>query len=109
MSPYCSTKAAMEMLALSDARDFQNRGIRVNIIRAGYSYTPLTAAYLDRLQKEEPKRFKALVARQPLGGLVTPKDISRGVLFLLNPECKHTGKILEVSNGYLPDILRVKE
>lgn len=109
MSPYCSMKAAMEMLALSDARDFQDQNIRVNIVRPGYSYTPLTAAYLNRIQKEEPERYAALVRRQPLGGLVTPKDVSRAVLSFLDPECNRTGEVLEVSNGYLPDKLQVKE
>ena len=100
MSSYGASKGGLETLAMYDAKDLDQFGIRINVVRPGYGRTPLTAKYLDGLQVNDRSRYDEIVARQPDGGLVTPKQVSKAVLDLLDPSCTKTGQIVEVANGY---------
>ena len=98
MPAYNASKRGLEGMSDSIVKDYGDRNIRSNIVRPGYARTPLTKNFLD----SNPEKRKALEMRQPLGGLITPEQVSKGILYFLDPACKKTGEILEISNGHIP-------
>jgi 2-keto-3-deoxy-L-fuconate dehydrogenase len=78
---YCASKAGVVMLSRCLAKDGAGAGIRVNSICPGYIDTPI----MDRMLAAQPDPVAArrdILARQPLGRLGSPEDISHAALFL---------------------------
>ena len=57
----------------------------------GYACTPLTAKFFD----DNPDRENAIKESQPNGGLISPKQISDGILKFLDSNCIITDQIEE--------------
>jgi NAD(P)-dependent dehydrogenase (short-subunit alcohol dehydrogenase family) len=95
LAGYAASKAALIHLTRTLAREWADRGVRVNAICPGYAETNLTAAMLavDRLREE-------VLAQTPLGRLVTLEEIVAPALFLLSDEASFiTGAALPVDGG----------
>ena len=93
-SVYNGTKAALDSITRSLAKELGARGIRVNSINPGLVETeglhasPLLAAR------------QALAAITPLGRIGQPDDIGPGVVFLASDDSKWmTGETLYISGG----------
>jgi acetoacetyl-CoA reductase/3-oxoacyl-[acyl-carrier protein] reductase len=92
---YGASKAAMNTLARTAAREFGRYGVRVNAVAPGWIETPLTAALPAQL------RERAL-EEAALGRLGQPDDVAAAVLFLCADGSRHiTGQILRVDGGQL--------
>ncbi|XP_056619612.1 carbonyl reductase family member 4 [Triplophysa dalaica] len=85
---YSASKAGLEGLTRSLAKEVAARNIRVNLVAPGFIQTDMTAG----LEKEE------LVKRIPLGRFGEPAEVSQAVLFLLESPYI-TGQILIVDGG----------
>jgi len=92
---YAATKAAVRSFARSWTTDLKHRGIRVNAISPGHTYTPMA----DQLGFDD-KILKALAADVPLGRLGRPSETAAAVLFLASDESSFvTGIDLCVDGG----------
>ncbi len=92
---YAASKAGLNALARSAAREGGRFGIRVNVVAPGLIATPMTAAL-------DPAVRKAAVGETVLGREGTPDDVARAVLFLATPMSGHvTGQVLRVDGGQL--------
>jgi NAD(P)-dependent dehydrogenase (short-subunit alcohol dehydrogenase family) len=92
---YGASKAAMNTLARTAAREFGRYDIRVNAVAPGWVETPLTAALGGDL------RQRAL-EETALGRLGRPDDVAGAVLFLCVEASRHiTGQVLRVDGGQL--------
>jgi acetoacetyl-CoA reductase/3-oxoacyl-[acyl-carrier protein] reductase len=92
---YAASKAGLNALARSAARELGRFGIRVNAIAPGWVETPMTAALPEEL------RERAL-AETALGRLASPDDVAGAVLFLCSDLARHvTGQVLRVDGGQL--------
>jgi NAD(P)-dependent dehydrogenase (short-subunit alcohol dehydrogenase family) len=92
---YGASKAAMNTLARTAAREFGRDGIRVNAVAPGWIETPLTAALSRDL------RQRAL-EETALGRIGRPDDVASVVLFLCADASRHiTGQVLRVDGGQL--------
>ena len=92
---YAASKAGLNALARTAARELGGFGIRVNALAPGGVETEMTAALPDEL------RQKAL-AETALGRLGSPEDIAGAVLFLCSDLARHvTGQVLRVDGGQL--------
>lgn len=93
LSVYSATKAALDGLTRSLARELGSRGIIVNSVAPGYSRTEMSHG-LDDAQLNQ------IVRRTPAGRLGEPADIARAVQFLAAAENDYiTGQTLVVDGG----------
>ena len=93
LSVYAATKAALEGLARSLARELGPRGIRVNAIAPGFLETDLSSSL--------PAEQRARIARRTaLGRLGMPEDVVGAVEFLTGKAAGFsTGHVLKVDGG----------
>ncbi len=93
LSIYSATKAALDGLTRSLARELGARNITVNSVAPGYLDTAMTAELDD-------KQFRQIVSRTPLGRLGNSADVAAAVEFLASPASDFiTGQVLVVDGG----------
>ncbi len=90
---YSATKAGLDGLTRSLARELGPRNIRVNSVAPGYFESEM----VQGLTKERKQR---IVRRTPLGRLTSAKDVANAVYFLASEQASFiTGQILVVDGG----------
>ena len=91
---YSATKAAMQCMARSLAKETGPSGVRVNCIAPGAVETDMMSVY-----SEEDKQV--LVRETPLGRLCTVRDVALAAGFLLGEDAAFiTGQTLTVDGGF---------
>jgi 3-oxoacyl-[acyl-carrier protein] reductase len=92
---YSASKAGLNALAFTAARELGHFGIRVNVVAPGWIHTPMTANVPEEVRQRA-------VDESALGSLGEPDDVARAVLFLANDFSRHiTGQVLRVDGGQL--------
>jgi NAD(P)-dependent dehydrogenase (short-subunit alcohol dehydrogenase family) len=92
---YGASKAAMNTLARTAAREFGRYGIRVNAVAPGWIDTPLTASLSGELKQRA-------LEETALARLGRPEDVAGAVLYLCADVSRHvTGQVLRVDGGQL--------
>lgn len=92
---YAASKAGMNALARTAARELGSFGVRVNVVSPGWITTPMTASLPDDLRERAREDAS-------LGRLGEPDDVARVVWFLAGPMAAHvTGQVLRVDGGQL--------
>jgi acetoacetyl-CoA reductase/3-oxoacyl-[acyl-carrier protein] reductase len=95
LSAYSASKAGLNGLARTAARELGGFGIRVNAVAPGWVDTPMTAAVALEV------RDRAL-GESALGRVGTPDDIARATVFLASAWGSHiTGQVVRVDGGQL--------
>jgi 3-oxoacyl-[acyl-carrier protein] reductase len=93
LSVYSATKAALDGLTRSLAREVGSHGIMVNSIAPGYLRTEMSHG-LDAAQLDQ------IVRRTPAGRLGEPADVARAAQFLASPDNDYlTGHVLVLDGG----------
>jgi len=96
MTPYCVSKAGLEMLVANAADEFGANGIRVNAVAPGLVETSLS----DTLRTTEPV-YDDYVANMPLVRHGRPDDVAAAIDWLVGPDSTWiTGVILPVDGGH---------
>lgn len=91
---YAATKGAVDVLTAGLAAEVAARGIRVNAVAPGSTYTGLHAA------AGMPDRIERLADTIPLGRGAEPSEVANAVSWLLSGEAAYvTGIVLPVSGG----------
>jgi 3-oxoacyl-[acyl-carrier protein] reductase len=94
---YGPSKAGMDALTKTLARQLAQYGINVNSVAPHAIETEMSAQWSDERRKE-------IIASIPLGRLGRPEDVANAVLFLASDEASFiTGEILDVNGGALMD------
>lgn len=94
---YGPSKAAVNALTKSLARNLAPYGVTVNAVAPHAIETEMTAEW-----SEEQRR--AIISQIPLGRMGKPEEVAAAVLFLASPEAGFiTGEILDVNGGYFMD------
>jgi NAD(P)-dependent dehydrogenase (short-subunit alcohol dehydrogenase family) len=96
---YEASKAALQRMAQSIARDYAPRGIRANVVLPGPIDTPHVQAVVA--PGADPAALaSARAAMVPMGRQGTPWDVARAALFLASDEAAFiTGVLLPVDGG----------
>jgi NAD(P)-dependent dehydrogenase (short-subunit alcohol dehydrogenase family) len=96
---YSATKGAVYSLTLAMAADHVSEGIRVNCVCPGTADTPWVQRLLDAADDPEAERA-ALEARQPMGRLVSAREVAEAIVYLASPAAASTtGTALGVDGG----------
>ena len=94
-SAYCATKGALVMLVKQHALELAPRGINVN----GIAPTVVLTEAAEKWRSDE-ERWKALLARIPLGRVAEPDDIVGATLFFCSRASDFvTGQVLYLDGG----------
>ncbi len=90
---YSATKAGLEGLTKSVARELSSRNVRVNAVAPGYIDTDMTAG----LPQAAKDKMKEMI---PLARLGTAEDVANAVAFLASDQASYvTGETLRVNGG----------
>jgi 2-keto-3-deoxy-L-fuconate dehydrogenase len=96
---YTATKGAVESLTRAMAADLIKDHVRVNAVAPGTADTPWVQRLLAQADDPDAARA-ALVARQPIGRLVTADEIAHAICYLASPlSASTTGTVLAVDGG----------
>ena len=97
-SVYSATKAAVDAVTRSLAKELGPRQIRVNAINPGMVETEgTTSAGITAKESDFRKQFEA---QAPLGRIGQPQDIAPSAVFLASPEAAWlTGETLTIAGG----------
>jgi 3-oxoacyl-[acyl-carrier protein] reductase len=94
---YGPSKAGMDALTKTLARQLAQYGINVNAVSPHAIETEMSAQWSEERRRE-------IIASIPLGRLGKPEDVAEAVLFLASDEASFiTGEILDVNGGALMD------
>jgi 3-oxoacyl-[acyl-carrier protein] reductase len=94
---YGPSKAGIDALTKTLARQLAQYGINVNGVAPHAIETEMSAQWSEERRKE-------IIASIPLGRLGKPEDVANAVLFLASDEASFiTGEILDVNGGALMD------
>ena len=96
---YSASKGAVLALTLAMAADHVAEGIRVNCVCPGTADTPWVGRLLDAADDPDAERA-ALEARQPIGRLVSAREVAEAIAYLASPASSSTtGTALFVDGG----------
>lgn len=89
--PYGASKAALDRIVISAARELGPLGISANVVNPG----PIDTGWMDQGVRD------GLTPHQPMGRLGVPGDIAPVVSFLLSDEGRWvSGQLLNTDGGF---------
>lgn len=92
-SNYAASKAGVEGLTKSLAKEVASRGIRINCVAPGFIDTDMT-------RKMNDDQKAKILSGVPLGQMGSTEDIAAAAAFLLSDEARYiTGQTLSVNGG----------
>jgi NAD(P)-dependent dehydrogenase (short-subunit alcohol dehydrogenase family) len=94
---YTASKGAVLSLTRSMAADLIDKGVRVNCVCPGTTFTPSLDRRLAKFDNYEEKKAE-FIARQPMGRFGTAEEIADAILFLIN-NAFCTGTNLPIDGG----------
>ncbi len=65
------------------SRTLAAKGIRANTVSPGSIY--FDGGVWERVEREDPRRFKDMFDRNPMGRMGRPEEIANAVAFLVSP------------------------
>ncbi|XP_059571305.1 (3R)-3-hydroxyacyl-CoA dehydrogenase isoform X3 [Alligator mississippiensis] len=90
---YVASKAGVEGLTKTAAKELARYGIRCNVVLPGFIRTPMT-------DQVPPKVMEKLLALVPMGRLGDPEEVADVCAFLASEESRYiTGASVEVTGG----------
>jgi len=96
---YAASKGAVAALTLAMAADHVHNGIRVNAVVPGTTDTPWVSRLLEDTT-DPSAAAQALRARQPIGRLISAREVAHAIAYLASPlSSSTTGTILAVDGG----------
>lgn len=97
-TPYCASKAGLQMLAMGMAWEWGPLGVRTNVVQPGWIETALNHDYLW----SDPDVHDRVIKTIPLRRTGLPDDVAPAVLWLCSDDAAYVnGAIIRVDGGLL--------
>ncbi len=97
--PYCTSKAAVNLMTAGMALALIDKGIRVNAVGPGSTNTEL----MREMVFSSPEARRTVLSRTPIGRPAEPDEIASVALFLASSESSYvTGQVIFAEGGRLP-------
>ena len=94
---YCSSKAALVMLAQCIAVDHGPAGVRANVVCPGWTRTPLGDRAMDGLADDRDAAYAEATRHVPLRRACDPDEVAGAIAWLLSGEASYVnGAVLTV-------------
>jgi NAD(P)-dependent dehydrogenase (short-subunit alcohol dehydrogenase family) len=98
---YHASKAAVRMMAKTDAMLYAAKNIRANSVHPGYIRTPMLEEAFKQMGRDPDQSFDYMATLVPLAQIGNPIDIAAGILYLVSPAGRYvTGAELVIDGGY---------
>jgi NAD(P)-dependent dehydrogenase (short-subunit alcohol dehydrogenase family) len=98
-SAYSASKHGVIGLTRAAARDYADKGIRINAVCPGMIDTPMM---IEVSKNYDPDIVKAMVAQEPIGRFGEPEEIAAAVVWLCSPAASFmVGHAMVVDGGVL--------
>jgi NAD(P)-dependent dehydrogenase (short-subunit alcohol dehydrogenase family) len=98
MGAYSVSKAGMEAIAHTLAKEEREHGIRVNVVAPGLVDTAMGDGFLDSMGQFENKQ--AYAANAPFGYICRPEDVAGAIVYLCSDEGRYvTNQRITVNGG----------
>lgn len=100
---YSMSKAAVQNMTMTVARDFIKDGIRANSIAPARVHTPFVDGFLAKnYPGKEAEMFEKLSKSQPIGRMAKPEEIAALALYLCSDEASFiTGCDYPIDGGFV--------
>ena len=93
---YAAAKSGVNLLTMSSAAEYGDKGIRINAVSPGVIHTPGLEKYFE----EQPKIAEGLKRKAVMNRLGEPEEIAEAVTFLSSDRASFiTGQLLSVDGG----------
>jgi NAD(P)-dependent dehydrogenase (short-subunit alcohol dehydrogenase family) len=97
MAAYSISKAGMEALAFTLAKEEREHGIHVNIVAPGLVDTDMGDGFLDSVGATDKQAYAGAA---PFGFICQPRDVAGAIVYLCSEEARYvTGQRLTVNGG----------
>ena len=98
-SAYSASKHGVIGLTRAAARDYADKGIRINAVCPGMIDTPMM---VEVSKNYDPDIVKAMVAQEPIGRFGEPEEVAAAVVWLCSPAASFmVGHAMAVDGGVL--------